>query len=77
MRDVAVIAFAQAPNRRDAGAENDVELLMPVVAQAVEDSGLAKRDIGFVCSGSGRTTRAVARVQFSIDISVGHRWRLA
>jgi acetyl-CoA acetyltransferase len=51
MRDVAVVAFAQSPSlRRD--SRNEVEMLMPVVSEAVERSGIEKREIGFTCSGS-------------------------
>ncbi len=52
MRDVAVVSFAQAPNVRDAGAMNEVEILMPVVAEALEQSTLTLQEIGFTCSGS-------------------------
>jgi acetyl-CoA acetyltransferase len=52
MRDVAVISFAQAPNRRRELVKNEVEILAPVVREAVERSGLTKREIGFTVSGS-------------------------
>ena len=52
MREVAIVSFAQAPNVRDAGALNEVELLMPVVAEALESSGIPMQEIGFTCSGS-------------------------
>ena len=52
MRDVAVIAFAQAPNVRRDAEHNEVEILSPVVREVVERSGIAKADIGFTCSGS-------------------------
>jgi acetyl-CoA acetyltransferase len=52
MREVAVISFAQAPMRRRELDRNEVEILMPVVAEAVERSGLPRHDIGFTCSGS-------------------------
>ncbi len=52
MRDVAVISFAQAKNVRDAGAVNEVEIIMPVVAEAIAQSGLARSEIDFTCSGS-------------------------
>ncbi len=52
MRDVAVIAFAQAPTVRRERELNEVEILMPVLGDALERSGLAKDDIGFTCSGS-------------------------
>lgn len=52
MRDVAIVSFAQAPSKRRETARNEVEILMPVVAEAVERSGIPKREIGFTCSGS-------------------------
>jgi acetyl-CoA acetyltransferase len=52
MRDVAVVAFAQAPNVRRDAFRNEVEILMPVVREAVERSGIPRTAIGFTCSGS-------------------------
>ena len=53
MTDVAVIGFAQAPTvRRGAGTTSGVEMLVPVFAEAMRSTGLAKGDIGFWCSGS-------------------------
>ena len=52
MRDVAVVSFAQAPNVRNAGAMNEVEILMPVAAEALEKSTLTLQEVGFTCSGS-------------------------
>jgi acetyl-CoA acetyltransferase len=52
MRDVAVVSFAQAPNIRRENHRNEVEILMPVVREAVERSGIARAEIGFTCSGS-------------------------
>jgi acetyl-CoA acetyltransferase len=52
MRDVAVVSFAQAPNKRRELERNEVEILMPVVREAVEQSGIEKKKIGFICSGS-------------------------
>lgn len=52
MREVAIISYAQSPMVRDAGALNEVELLMPVVKEALERSGLKKTEIDFTCSGS-------------------------
>jgi acetyl-CoA acetyltransferase len=52
MRDVAVVSFAQSAMVRESIAQNDVEILMPVVADAVERSGIAKREIGFTISGT-------------------------
>jgi acetyl-CoA acetyltransferase len=52
VRDVAVVAFAQSESvRRDAG-RNEVEILMPVLGEVVERSGIGKKDIGFTVSGS-------------------------
>jgi len=51
--DVAVIGFAQAPTvRRGAGTTSGVEMLVPVFAEVMRSTGLAKGDIGFWCSGS-------------------------
>lgn len=52
MREVAVVSFAQAPNVRRDTAHNEVEILSPVVREAMERSGIPKADIGFTCSGS-------------------------
>jgi acetyl-CoA acetyltransferase len=52
MRDVAIVGFAQAPNVRNDVRRNEVEILMPVVREAIERSGIAKQQIGFTCSGS-------------------------
>jgi len=52
VRDVAVVAFAQAPTVRREERRNEVEMLMPVVREALDAVGLTKRDIGFFVSGS-------------------------
>lgn len=53
MTDVAIVAFAQAPQERhSSGTTNGVEMLLPVFAQLYADTGLTNRDIGFWCSGS-------------------------
>ena len=52
MRNSAVIAFAQAPNLPETGGVNDVEILMPVLDEALTASGLPRKEIGFTCSGS-------------------------
>ena len=53
MRDVAVVSFAQSDCVRDAGASNEVELIMPVVRAALDDAGLGSiQDVDFTCSGS-------------------------
>jgi acetyl-CoA acetyltransferase len=46
-----VVAFAQNLAEHDR-ARNEVEFVIPVVREAVERSGIAKRDIGFTVSGS-------------------------
>jgi acetyl-CoA acetyltransferase len=53
MTDVAVIAFAQAPNERHSPATtNGVEMLVPIFQEVFAATGLTKDDIGFWCSGS-------------------------
>jgi len=52
MRDVAVVSFAQAPSVRADAERNEVEMLMPVIAEAVERSGIPRKEIGFTVSGS-------------------------
>jgi len=50
MREVAIVSFAQSRHaRRD--PRNEVEILMPVVREAVERSGI-ERPFDFTCSGS-------------------------
>ena len=52
MRDVAVVSFAQSKSVRRVTDLNEVEMLMPVVHDAVARSGIPKREIGFTVSGS-------------------------
>src|SRR5258708_37074965 len=53
MTDVAVIGFAQSPVvRRGEGTTSGVEMLVPIFAEVLASTGLAKGDIGFWCSGS-------------------------
>jgi len=52
MRDVAVVSFAQSPSVRADRFRNEVEILMPVVHEAIARSGIDRREIGFTCSGS-------------------------
>ncbi|MFN2377879.1 MAG: thiolase domain-containing protein [Candidatus Binatia bacterium] len=52
MREIAVISFAQAHSVRRDIIHNEVEILMPVVAEAVSASGLTRDRIGFTVSGS-------------------------
>jgi acetyl-CoA acetyltransferase len=51
MRDVAVVSFAQSAVARDA-VHNEVEIIGPVVREAVAASGIGRTEIGFTCSGS-------------------------
>ncbi|MCB9728734.1 MAG: thiolase domain-containing protein [Deltaproteobacteria bacterium] len=51
MVDVAIVAFAQRPSVRNAVGD-EVELVQPVIQQALEDAGLRASELGFVCSGS-------------------------
>jgi len=51
MRDVAIVSFART--RAHAGVrETEAQLLFPVVAGAIEQSGIPRKEIGFTCSGS-------------------------
>lgn len=53
MRDVAIISYTQGDCVRDAGALNEVELIMPVVTKVLEESGLnSVQNVDFTCSGS-------------------------
>ncbi len=50
--DVAVVAVAQMPNVREETVRNEVEMLMPVIADVRARAGVTQQDIGFTCSGS-------------------------
>ena len=53
MRDVAIVAFAQSDCVRDAGARNEVELIMPVLQEVYKQAGInSAQDVDFTCSGS-------------------------
>ncbi len=52
MRDVAIVSFAQVPNVRRELDRNEVEMLMPVVTEAIEASGIGRKEIDFTVSGS-------------------------
>ena len=52
MREVAVVSFAQSKSVRRADDQNEVEMLMPVVSQAIANSGVPRKEIGFTISGS-------------------------
>jgi acetyl-CoA acetyltransferase len=50
MRDVAIVSFAQSAQACD--TRNEIEILLPVVQEAVRSSKLPRAEIGFTCSGS-------------------------
>ncbi len=51
MRDVAIVSYAQHAARREE-KRNEVEILLPVVREALGPTGLKTQDMGFTCSGS-------------------------
>ncbi len=67
MRDVAVVAFAQTKHVRAERTRNEVEMLMPIVHEALERAHLTKDQIGFTCSGS---TDYLAGVAFSFVMTL-------
>ena len=53
MKDVAIIAYQQSDCVRDAGAQNEVEFIMPVVGAVMKQAGFENvQQIDFTCSGS-------------------------
>lgn len=53
MREIAIVAFSQSPCVADAGAANEVELIMPQLQAVYAQVGIANaQDVDFVCSGS-------------------------
>ncbi|MGW1724168.1 thiolase domain-containing protein [Streptomyces sp. NPDC002306] len=51
-REIAVVAFAQSDHRRTTDELSEVELLMPVLHEVLDHTGLKTADIDFTCSGS-------------------------
>jgi acetyl-CoA acetyltransferase len=51
-RPVSIASFAQSENVRRDDQHNEVEMLMPVVAEVFANIGITKNDIDFICSGS-------------------------
>ena len=51
MRDVAVVSYVCSTTAREA-VHNETEMIVPVLHEAVEKSGIPSKEIGFVCSGS-------------------------
>jgi acetyl-CoA acetyltransferase len=52
MRDIAVVGFTQSPSLRREPNRNEVEILVPVIAELKKSVGITNDQIGFVCSGS-------------------------
>ncbi len=51
MRDVAIVSFAQHSQRRE-DSRNEIEILLPVIRDALAPTGLKSQDMGFTVSGS-------------------------
>jgi acetyl-CoA acetyltransferase len=51
VRDVAVVSYAASAVAKETN-HNEVEIIVPVLHQAIEDAGIPRKEIGFVCSGS-------------------------
>ncbi len=51
-REIAVVAFAQTDHRRARDELSEVEMLMPVLHEVLDRTGLKTADIDFTCSGS-------------------------
>ena len=52
MRDVAIASFAQTKYVRNENRLTEVDMLMPVVQEAIKLSGIPRQEIGFTCHGS-------------------------
>jgi acetyl-CoA acetyltransferase len=53
MKQIAIVAYQQTDSVSDAGAVNEVELIMPVLARTFKQAGLkSAQDVDFTCSGS-------------------------
>ena len=51
MRDVAIVSSAYSAVPKEL-RYNEVEMIVPVIRQAMAESGLSRDEIGFTCSGS-------------------------
>jgi acetyl-CoA acetyltransferase len=51
MPDIAIVGYAQSPSLRQAEL-TEPQFLFPVITEAIERAGVARRDIGFTCAGS-------------------------
>jgi acetyl-CoA acetyltransferase len=53
MKEIAIVAYKQSDSVSNAGAVNEVELIMPVLERTFAQVGLTNaQDVDFVCSGS-------------------------
>jgi len=53
VRDIAIVAYHQSVCVSDAGAVNEVEMIMPVLTEVYRQVGINNaQDVDFVCSGS-------------------------
>jgi acetyl-CoA acetyltransferase len=52
VRPVSIASFAQAQNVRKDDERNEVEGLLPVIAEVFGNIGITKDDVDFICSGS-------------------------
>ena len=52
VRPVSIASFAQSQNVRKDDERNEVEGLMPVIAEVFGNIGITKDDVDFICSGS-------------------------
>jgi acetyl-CoA acetyltransferase len=52
MRDIAIVSFAQTEHKRAVSEINEVEMLMPLLGEALAAAGIGKDRVDFVCSGS-------------------------
>lgn len=52
MREIAIVSFARTPHVRDAGAQNDIELVMDVTRRTMQAVDYTIDDVDFICSGS-------------------------
>jgi acetyl-CoA acetyltransferase len=52
LRPVSIASFAQAKNVRRDDEHNEVEMLLPVIAEVFGNIGITKDDVDFICSGS-------------------------
>ncbi|MCC3773136.1 lipid-transfer protein, partial [Streptomyces sp. UNOC14_S4] len=51
-RDVAIVGFAQTVHRRTSENLSETEMLLPVLREVLDRTGLAPGQAGFTCSGS-------------------------